>query len=197
MGIEFELKFRATPQVLQDLRQKISGEEQAFRMETTYYDTPSGALSRRRYTLRRRMENQRSVCTLKTPAGGLGRNEFEVDAPSIADAIPELCKLSKLEELPALLKEGIVPVCGARFDRVAKTVTLGCCTVELALDRGILTGGGQEQPLCEVEVELKSGSRDEAYAYAMQLAAAFALVPETLSKFRRAQMLATGGNTDG
>lgn len=190
MGIEFEVKFRATPEILATLREKTPGPETLLQMQTTYYDTPSGALSARHYTLRRRMENDLSVCTLKTPADGLGRREFEVEKASIEEAIPELCKLSGLEELPSLLSGGIVPVCGARFTRIAKTVTLADCTVELALDQGVLTGGGKEIPLCEAEVELKEGTREAALAYAAQLAVAFGLVQEKESKFRRAQKLA-------
>ncbi len=192
MGIEFELKFRATAQQLSAIRTGIAGAETHTQMRTTYYDTPEGALSARRYTLRQRMENETSVCTLKFPAGSLGRGEFEVCCPDIHAAIPELCKLSELEDLPALTAKGVQPICGAAFTRIAKTLVLPDCTVELALDRGILTGGGRELPLCEVEVELKSGSREGAAAYAMALAATFGLVKETASKFRRALALAKG-----
>lgn len=191
MGIEFEVKFRATPETLGAIRQKTPGQETEYRMETTYYDTPAGELSSRHYTLRRRMENTQSVCTLKTPAAGLGRQEFEVEADTIENAIPILCKLSGLDALPSLLSDGVVPVCGAQFTRIAKTVPLPGCTVELALDQGILTGGGRKAPLCEVEVELKEGSREAALAYASQLSLAFGLEQEKESKFRRAQKLAT------
>lgn len=192
MGIEFEIKFRATPEKLKAINRAISGEETVYHMQTTYYDTPADALAQRYYTLRHRMENQLSVCTLKTPADGLGRQEFEVESPTIAAAIPELCKLSNLPELPGLLAEGVCAVCGAKFTRIAKEIQLGETIVELALDQGILTGGGQEVALCEVEVELKSGTREAAYAYAMQLALAFDLQQEKHSKFRRAQALAKG-----
>lgn len=189
MGIEFELKFRATPlqQVL--LMKKFPQESRSFAMETVYYDTPDSALSRRAYTLRRRMENEISVCTLKVPSGTYGRGEFEVNCPTIEAAIPELCKLSGITDLPALLEKGIVPICGAKFTRIAKTVVLPACTVELALDSGILSGGGKEIPLCEVEVELKEGKPEAAVAFAKQLAAEYALVPEFKSKFARARAL--------
>lgn len=192
MGIEFELKYRATEQAQAAIRQAVAGEETVYKMETTYYDTPSGALSDRRYTLRRRLENQRSVCTLKTPAAGQGRNEFEVECATIEEAIPALCKLSGIPELPRLLEEGIQKVCWAAFTRVAVTVALPDCTVELALDQGVLGGGTRQIPLCEVEVELKSGSRKAACIYGLQLATAYGLVPEQKSKFRRALDLAGG-----
>lgn len=192
MGIEFEIKFRATPERLTEIRRAVAGEEQRFAMETTYYDTREGALSARRYTLRRRMENDVSVCTLKTPGGALGRGEYEIRCGNIESAIPELCKLSGITELTSLTAEGVVPVCGARFTRVAKRLELSDCTVELALDEGVLSGGSREIPLCEVEVELKTGSRTGVAAYAMALAATYGLELETRSKFRRALALAKG-----
>lgn len=192
MGIEFEVKFRTTPETLAAMEAALGGTFQTIHMETTYYDTREGGLSARWYTLRRRMENGKSVCTLKTPEKGLGRGEYEVCCPDITAAIPELCKLSKIADLPALTQDGLVAVCGAKFTRRAKTVTLPDCSVEIALDKGVLTGGTKSVPLCEVEVEQKGGSREAVLAYARALADRFALVPETGSKFRRALALAKG-----
>lgn len=192
MAVEFELKFRATPEKLDALDKQISGACQEFAMETTYYDTPDKALSSRRLTLRRRMENGISVCTLKTPAEDGGRGEYEVRCGDIETAIPELCKLAGLPEVLSLTRKGVAPVCAARFTRRAKLITLPDCTVELALDLGTLSGGGKEVPLCEAEVELKAGSREGAIAYARAVAALFGLQQETKSKFRRALELAEG-----
>ena len=192
MGIEFELKYRATPQLQQQILAEIPGQEQHFSMQTTYYDTPSASLSARRYTLRQRMENGISVCTLKVPAENDARGEWEVNCDSIEEAIPALCKLSRLADLPALLAEGIVSVCGARFTRIARTMELPDCQVELAIDEGVLTGGGKELPLCEVEVELKAGNQAVCVAFAQKLAEVYHLTPESKSKFRRALDLYRG-----
>ena len=186
MAIELEFKFRATPETLGKIAADTPGETTRYAMETTYYDTPDGALSSRYITLRLRLENETSVCALKTPAKQ-GRNEFEVNAPSIETALPELCKLSG-EELP----QSVIPICGAKFIRLAKTLTLPGATVELALDEGILTGGGKEIPLCEVEVELKAGDSQVAMQYAANLAIAYGLETESRSKFRRSLALAKG-----
>lgn len=192
MGTEFELKFRATPDVLQAIADGLSGPQQRFSMETTYYDNAAGQLSHRFWTLRRRLENGVSVCTLKTPSPDGGRGEFELQCDRIEDAIPALCKLSELPELLTLTATGVVAVCGAKFERLATTVTLPECTVEVALDQGSLFGNNRQIPLCEVEVELKSGSRNGMIAYAKALAFAYRLEPEQGSKFRRALALAKG-----
>lgn len=189
MGIEFELKYRADETVQRDIDREFPGDGQHFVMQTTYYDTPTGQLSARRYTLRRRLENDVSVCTLKAPAPEGARGEWEIRCDTIENAIPELCKLGAPEDLLSLTSEGVIPICGAKFHRTAKTLELPDCTVELALDRGCLTGGGKELPLCEVEVELKDGSREVCVAFAEKLAEVYGLEPEKKSKFRRALAL--------
>ena len=185
MGREFELKYAATQQQLQAIAARY-GDFTTIEMVTSYYDTTDSALAARYITLRRRMENGISICTLKTPTGSIGRHEWEVVETDIRAAIPELCKLSQQDVLLSLLSDGVVEICGARFTRLAKTLVLQDCTVELALDDGILTGANREEALCEVEVELKDGSEDAAIAFAQQLAEEFSLTAEFKSKFRRA-----------
>ncbi len=189
MGREFELKYRADEAVIAAIGDAFGGFT-AISMETTYYDTPERALSGLRWTLRRRLENGVSVCTVKTPAPGGARGEWETECADIAAAIPTLCSLGAPKELAALTAEGIVQVCGARFTRLAADIALEDCAVELALDRGVLLGGGKELPFAEVEVELKSGNEEAAVAFAEGLAARFSLVPETASKYKRALALA-------
>ena len=191
MGVEFEVKFRARPEILETLRREIPGQEQIYHMQTTYYDTPSGAFSARYWTLRRRMENGRSICTLKTPAQGLGRREWETECDTIEEALEKLCKLGGPEELLTLAKEGVLPICGAKFTRIAKTVEIGG-TAELALDSGVLMGGGKEIPLCEIEVEKKTCSEEACMAFAEKLKSRYGLQLEERSKFKRALDLYRG-----
>ena len=188
MGREFELKFRASSGQMDAIMEAYSGFRE-IAMETTYYDTPEGSLSERKWTLRRRFENGMSVCTLKTPAENGGRYEWETECQEILEAIPELCKLGCPAELEELTREGIAQVCGARFVRQAATIVLEDCTVELALDRGILQGGARIQILREVEVELKAGSEEAAMAFARTLAETYRLIPERFSKYVRALAL--------
>ena len=189
MGAEYELKFRSDADTQHSVYTTFPARWQTITMETTYYDTPSGALSSRRFTLRRRLENGKGICTVKTPGEGNTRGEWEVECDSITAAIPELCKLGGPEDLEALCREGLIPVCGARFTRKAGTLNFLDCSVELALDEGILFRGKTEVPLCEIEVEHKSGSREATDAFARQLADIYGLQPERKSKFARARAL--------
>lgn len=193
MGIEFELKFAATEQAQDAIRAAYPVAYRSFHMQTTYYDTADFALSDRKITLRRRMENGEAVCTVKTPISGYGRGEWECRCEDIETGILELCKLGAPRELLFLTGPGVAPVCGARFHRLAGIVEHEGAVLELALDTGILLGGGQEIPLCEVEVELKSGAPEAAIDFAGRLAERFGLHQEKRSKFRRALALAKGG----
>lgn len=188
MGQEFELKFAADA-AKQDLIQAFYGPWEIIEMETTYFDTPRCALSARHITLRRRMENGISVCTVKTPLPDGARGEWECECENMEEGLQKLCRLGAPEAVAQLAQEGLRAVCGARFTRSACRIALDGAEAELALDRGVLLGGGREIPLCEVEVEQKSGSREAVTAFTSQLAARYGLVPECRSKFRRAAAL--------
>ena len=189
MGREFELKYRAAGEQLETI-QACYGAFHEISMETTYYDAPDGIFSRLRWTLRRRMENGVSVCTLKSSLSDGSRGEWETECDDILSAVPRLIALGAPKELEAYTRDGVSPTCGARFTRKALTLAAGTGTVELALDQGVLLGGGKELPFAEVEVELKQGRDEDAVAFAQALAARFGLTQEPKSKLRRALELA-------
>ena len=188
MGREFELKFKATAKALDEIRALWENWEE-ISMETTYFDTNDGRLSAKHCTLRHRSENGISVCTMKTPTAGFGRGEWDMQEPWCAETAMRLFAAAGQEVIPFA---ELTAVCGARFTRLAKTVELPGCIVEIALDTGVLMGGGREIPLCELEVECKAGSETAVIAWAKRLAERFGLQPESQSKFRRASLLARG-----
>ena len=191
MGREFELKYAAS-QAAQAAIREAYGPWTPITMETTYFDTRDGALSARRITLRLRKENGVSICTLKTPLPDGSRGEWECYAETIEDGIRALIVLGAPKLLAGLAVQGVLPCCGARFTRLAAQVSTTDGVAELALDSGVLLGGSAEIPLCEVELELKSGSEAAAVALAHQIAQQYQLTEESKSKFRRAMDLAQG-----
>lgn len=188
MGREFELKYRATPETLAAVRTQWENWKE-ITMETTYFDTPDGQLSGKKCTLRRRLENGISVCTMKTPISGCGRGEWDTQAPWCAETAAKLFAAAGRESIPF---DDLHAVCGARFTRLAKTVELPGFTAEIALDEGVLIGGDRQIPLCELEVELKAGEESALALWAKQLAEKYCLSAEHQSKFRRAYLLAKG-----
>lgn len=188
MGAEYELKYRANASRLAAVEADYPAQA-AITMQTTYYDTPSGSLSAKRYMLRKRLENGVSICTLKTPGSGNERGEWDVPCDIITTAVSELCKLNVPADLEKLCAEGLVPICGAAFTRRACYLEQPGFTAELALDQGILFGGGREIPLCEIEIELKAGSKEAMDAFAEGFATRYGLETEEKSKFARARSL--------
>ena len=191
MGREFELKYAAKQQDLEVLKNRYPG-LRPISMETTYYDNEAGDFSRLRWTLRRRMENGKSICTLKTPTDTWGRAEFEAECGDILASVPLLRQAGAPAQLLLLAAEGLIPSCGARFTRLAGLLEFPEFTAELALDEGVLLGGGRELPFTEVELELKSGSEEALTAFAEGFAAELGLKPEYGSKVARARALADG-----
>ena len=188
MGREFELKYRASGDVIAAVREKY-GPFIPIEMETTYYDTPDLKLSVHQWTLRRRLENGVSVCTFKKPLDDGSKAEWEVESESLMPGIMALVKAGAPAELMRATAGGLMPLCGARFTRLAATLEIPGGTVELALDQGKVTGLKGEAPISEIEVELKEGSDEAALAFAQLLVQEFGLEPEPLSKFARARAL--------
>ena len=188
MGREFELKYRADAEKIAAIREKF-GEFTPISMETSYYDTQDLKLGFHHWTLRRRLENGVSVCTFKKPLEDGSRGEWEVECDSIMTGILKLCQNGAPVELMRATAGGVMQTCGAKFTRLAAALELPGCTVELALDQGVLLGRNRELPFAEVEVELKAGSDHAAVAFAEGLAKEFGLTPEPKSKVQRAMEL--------
>jgi len=199
MATETELKYRvpdaaALEGLLRDpeVAALCTGPGETLRMESLYYDSPSGALAARRWTLRERRENDRRAVTLKTPGtveNGLHtRGEWETEADDALAALPELMRLGAPPELAELAAEGpLTLLCGASFTRRTRPLRFADGSeAELCADLGALTGGGHETPLCEAELELKSGAPGAMLAFAAALARRHGFAPEARSKFARA-----------
>ena len=189
MAVEYELKYRATPAVLEQIQADFPGEYTVTEMTTTYYDTPGADLAKLFWTLRHRQEGEKHICTLKTPAGIDGRSEYEWNCADIQEAIPHLCRLAGSNALAQLAERGLVPTCGARFTRTARPFAAGCTVTELALDQGVLLNGEKEEPFAELEVEMKRGFREETDVIGLLLSQAYGLEVENKSKFQRSKEL--------
>ena len=132
MAAEYEFKFRVDRRDFIPISAAFPQPGREIQMETVYYDTPSGAFAARRYTLRRRLENGVSVCTLKLPAGD-AREEFETENAFIEAALPQFLAQGAPAEVAELAREGLYPICGAKFTRIAKTIPITDGEAELAL----------------------------------------------------------------
>ena len=217
MAIEYEFKYKADENTLAHVSLAFPEKAEIIQMETAYFDTPSGAYAQRHYTLRRRKENDKYICTLKTPAAeakkeweaevsqkyshptapdfmtGSTRNEWEVECEHIEDAFSLLVEKGAPKEVWKLAAtEGLKCICGAKFTRIARIVKLRDSVVELDMDYGFLFGGDKSEPFYELEFEIKSGDKVEAGNFIYKTACQYDLETETRSKFARALQLYKG-----
>lgn len=193
MGLELEYKYGLTAPVFaalsRELPRRFPGDWQEIAMQSRYYDTADRYLSARQITLRLRQEDGRQVLTMKAPGKGLCRQEWELPGGDL-EHVQLLAALGAPPAALAHLRDGVQLVCGARFLRRRKLVTLDFAQVELALDDGELLGGGTAAPFWELEAEWKGGAVEPMEDWCRSLAREYGLRLEMRSKFARAMALA-------
>lgn len=182
----------ADSRIISDLVQKKGKTE----MEAIYYDTADKMIARCHGGLRLRRENKSRVVCLKLAAessfGGArkAREEFECTAPDIRTGIQQLPAVGAPRDLcDHLLKANLVELGRNAFTRFWFLLAYQDCTCELAFDYGKLSRNGKTGPICEMELELKSGSQSNFDTLAVELQQEFDLKPQPLSKLVRIMKL--------
>ena len=165
-------------------------------MEAMYYDTADNLIARCHSGLRLRRENETRVVCLKLAAeSGFGgarkaREEYEFTAPDIRTGIQNLPAAGAPQDIcDCLLQANLIELGRTAFTRFWFLLSYQGCTCELAFDYGKLTRNGRVGPICEMELELKSGSEADFDALAVQLQQEFDLKPQPLSKLARMMRL--------
>lgn len=207
MPTETELKLRLPPEcVLQLQRNPLLKSLSISRpitqkLYSVYYDTPHLDLKRYGVTLRLRRSGKRWVQTIKggasITAGLHQRDEWEApvlkeqpDFTKITD--PVLIKLFAATDLRAQLK----PVFTTEFTRSARMLRLaGGGEAEFCLDRGKIIAGDASVPLCEIELELKSGNPEQLFQFALELLHSVPLRLENASKAERGYLFYPDGKS--
>ena len=199
MGKELEWKLAVPEACLLDdildsqlIRSRMAEEPRFYHMQTSYYDTPDRRFSRRRITIRHRLENETPVICVKAPLPGADdrylHGEWELVGADVTAALPKLVEMGA----PAELLEPVSLVCMWEADFERRAVLLRFddgSAAELALDLGALYGPAHSLPLCELELELKAGEPAESLALLAALRERYALKPQEKSKFARARAL--------
>jgi inorganic triphosphatase YgiF len=109
-----------------------------------------------------------------------------LDFPAITD--PKLRKFFANE----ILQHALHPVFTTEFTRSRRMVELpNGEIVEFSLDRGEIRANNDQLPICEVELELKSGDPARLFEFALSLQATIPLRLENASKAERGYRLVT------
>lgn len=167
------------------------------RLDNIYFDTPDHALAQARIGLRLRKDGRRWLQTVKSggsaQAGLHQRDEIEF---AVSGKALEWAPLAGTE-FEAVL-EPLRQQLGARFRTlftrdVRRLVGPSGAEIELAIDQGEIIAGKtwkSRETICELELELKSGSADDLFEIALELAACHPLTLSNRSKAERGDALA-------
>jgi inorganic triphosphatase YgiF len=169
MPDEVELKLVLRPQDADALESAglMAGTPKKVRQRSIYFDTADHRLLKLGLSLRIRRSGRKRTQTVKAgaaPSAGLFvRPEWERvvadDTPVIDDTTP----------IRALLDDPgcrIAPVFFVNVERRAWDITEGGAIIELVLDRGEVVAADRRSPICEIELELKSGDTAALFALA-------------------------------
>ncbi len=203
MAAELEIKLNIEAEALQKLlaspllKEKIiCGSEAVQHLQTSYYDTPSFKLMHSGIAYRVRKNGDKYEATIKTEKASCGgfssRSEYNVDLPDgkpVLAAFKEAGFNTDLEKI--LGGEPLKKLFTVDVERRLCLLKISeATTLELAVDRGKITGGtGGECPINETELEIKSGTKEDLFAFTEQIAELVPVTPETRSKYERGMKL--------
>lgn len=199
MATETELKLSLPPDTVDSLLQHplLASPPKQQHLFNTYFDTDDLALTRQKVAVRERRIGAQTLLTVKTAGqsqNGLSqRHEWE--APTLPGAFDFRSLIDDADLALALTQvaEALVPVFTTDFERLSWHIGMEDGQVELAIDRGIILvnrhGLEGSSPICEVELELKTGNPAALMHLAQQLQTAAPITPMDDSKATRGYAL--------
>ncbi|KGY13744.1 adenylate cyclase [Vibrio tubiashii] len=200
METEIELKFFVSPEFSETLREKLSEtkvlQHSCRELGNTYFDTPDQWLRQHDIGLRIRRFDGVYIQTVKTAgrvvAGLHQRPEFNAEHDSNE---PDLT-LHPQDIWPvgkdvATLQTELQPLFSTNFTREQWLIGMpDGSQVEVAFDQGKVEANDKEDPICEVELELKSGQTDALFTLARSFSEQGGMRLGNLSKAAKGYRLA-------
>ena len=168
------------------------------RVYSIYFDNPAHDLRRQGIALRVRREGPRWLQAVEGDGtaqdGLLRRAEPEVEVGVAAPDHSKIADTGLAEAVSSASLHGkLKPVLIADFTRSFRVLTPDPVTrIEACIDRGEIRSGKRVEPLAELELELKSGSPQQLYSLALDLAKDLPLSLGNRSKLERGYALARG-----
>jgi inorganic triphosphatase YgiF len=175
----------------------MAGVNKQERLTSTYYDTPDGALRRRKLTLRVRERDGQYTQTVKeeSPAQGiLSRGEWE---DAVDENRPDPTAAESGPHLPDIPAGDVRPVFVTEIRRTAFEIEPAPGTaIEASIDEGQIRAldDDRAESVVEIELELKRGDAALIYDIALRLLEVAPLRIETRSKSERGYHLIGGGD---
>ncbi len=171
----------------------------AQQSRTTYFDTDRRDLWKRGFVLRIRSVGGRLIQTIKQEQPSLverGEWEREIKPPSAGAPLrPDLAMIEETplaEAIDKSIRDSLRPAFEIDVERTAFLWRDGKTLIEIVIDRGAIhevAARGQTLRISELELELKQGDVEAAFALARTLAAQAPLRLSLISKAERGQRL--------
>lgn len=178
--------------ILTSIEKKNSRETLA--MHAVYFDTADGELRKNHIAFRIRLEGSRYIATLKrrsTAEAGLHRRE-EINAPVTDHDFIENPSISifsgdeLIDDISAEIKDRkLIPVIEMNFAREEFRIDYKGSIMEVSVDQGDIITANGSCPICELEIELYSGSEEDLVKLGKQLQKSYDLKEENISKYAR------------
>lgn len=202
MAIETELKLRINPEQLARLKRHALFKTHQItvpetrRLHNIYYDTPTLDLHKSKMALRLRRVKGLWQQTLKgggqVLAGLHQRNEWEVPVPSAKLDFTNLDQDVWDEHLPPSWRESLQPVFVTDFYRSSRLLNWQGAIIEVCMDHGEVKTSEYSTPICEVELELKSGEPQQLFELAQAILEVVPFELEVVSKAEQGFRLLAG-----
>ena len=195
MSNEIEIKLAVSDQAFNELQEHLKNftclvHKKQF-LSNTYYDYPDHFLAKQKMGLRIRQEDQELTLTLKTNGevvGGLhSRPEYNV--PLTEKETPTNAQLRELYSFEQLPSSTLQPIFSTDFNRTFWLVEFQQSKIEVAFDQGKIVAGESEQPICEIEFELKSGNVQDLFDFVETLPFEIDIYFSSASKAKRGYLL--------
>ncbi len=156
----------------------------------TYYDTPKLFFASQKMGLRVRTQNREFEITLKTKGnivGGLHiRPEYNLSLPNNQ---PDFLALVEKFDLPFEnadeIAQNLQAIFSTDFTRQTWLFQVGASQIEVALDQGLIQNQSAQEPICELEFEIKQGELADLFALVEAIPKADGMWLSNLSKAQR------------
>ena len=187
MGTETELKLSLAAEDIPRLIQHplLATAPRRLKLHNTYFDTAELALTQKKVAVRERRVLRKTLLTVKTAhrsEGGIShRSEWEAPTTSGSFDFSTLIDDAELAESLSQIAPQLVPIFTTDFGRRFWTLDFRRAKIEVALDLGTVSVQRddltREQPICELELELKEGNPTTLFALARLLSRQVRLHP--------------------
>ena len=195
MSNEVEIKLAVSDKAFNELEEHLKNficlvHKKQF-LSNTYYDYPDHFLAKQKMGLRIRQEDQELTLTLKTNGevvGGL-HSRPEYNLPLTEKETPTNAQLRELYPFEQLPSSTLQPIFSTDFNRTFWLVEFQQSKIEVAFDQGKIIAGESEQPICEIEFELKSGNVQDLFDFVETLPFEIDIYFSSASKAKRGYLL--------